>query len=121
MFRNADTSLDTGASNLHKEAYVTILHSGADYVCGAIVTAHSIRKTGSTKDLVILVDSSISPEQRQALGEAGWEVRDLERIYKSNIVEGKQCEKDFSRFRLWQITDYNKVILPPTILNYLVY
>nr|PNR58003.1 hypothetical protein PHYPA_004998 [Physcomitrium patens] len=78
--RGQDTSLDTGASNLHKEAYVTILHSGADYVCGAIVTAHSIRKTGSTKDLVILVDSSISPEQRQALGEAGWEITDYNKV-----------------------------------------
>lgn len=105
----ADTSSDTGDLNSKKDAYVTILHSGADYVCGAIATAHSIRKTSSTKDLVILVDSSISPEHRQALQEAGWKVRDLERIYKSSTVGGKQQEKDFSRFRLWQLTDYSKV------------
>jgi len=98
-----------GDLNSQKDAYVTILHSGADYVCGAIATAHSIRKTGSTKDLVILVDSSILPEHRQALQEAGWKVRDLERLYKSRTVGGIQQEKDFSRFRLWQLTDYSKV------------
>ena len=78
-------------------------------MCGAIATAHSIRKTGSTKDLIILVDSSISPEHRQALQEAGWKVRDFERIYKSSTVGEKQYEKDFSKFCLWQLTDYNKV------------
>ncbi|KAG0591973.1 hypothetical protein KC19_1G215400 [Ceratodon purpureus] len=105
--RQQETSLDTGA---RKDAYATILHSGGDYVCGAIATAHSIRKTGSTKDLVILVDSSISPEHRQALKEAGWKVRDFERIYTTNTVDGKQFEKDFSKFRLWQLSDYNKVV-----------
>ncbi|XP_024392627.1 uncharacterized protein [Physcomitrium patens] len=105
-----DSSLKMGDSDSQKEAYATILHSGSDYVCGAIATAHSIRKSGSTRDLVILVDSSISPEQRQALQEAGWKVRDLERVYKSYTVEGKQYERDFSRFRLWQLTEYNKVI-----------
>lgn len=87
-------------------------------MCGAIATAHSILKTSTTKDLVILVDSSISPEHRQALQEAGWKLRDFERIYKSSTVDGKQYEKDFSKFRLWQLTDYNKVTISslPSIL-----
>lgn len=80
--------------------------------------AHSIRKTSSTKDLVVLVDGSILPEHRQALQEAGWKVRNLERIYKSSIVGGKQQEKDFSRFRLWQLTDYSKVTFSSLSLLY---
>lgn len=93
------------ASNSQKGAYATILHSGGDYVCGAIAIAQSIRRTGSTRDLVALVDSSISPEHRKGLEEAGWKVRDYVKITSSSSL-GKQ--KDFSTFRLWQL-DYDKV------------
>ncbi|CAN1124289.1 Putative UDP-glucuronate:xylan alpha-glucuronosyltransferase 4 [Linum perenne] len=44
-----------------KEAYVTVLHSSEGYVCGAIALAQSIRLTNSTRDLVLLHDSSITP------------------------------------------------------------
>lgn len=94
-----------------KEAYATILHSGPDYVCGAIVAARSIRQTGSSRDLVILVDESILPEHRQALTEAGWKVKEIERIHNANTVSGKYSEIDFSKFRLWQLTDYSKVMV----------
>ncbi|KAG0579921.1 hypothetical protein KC19_4G134800 [Ceratodon purpureus] len=105
-FYVADPSPDIKASNSQKEAYTTILHSGGDYVCGAIATAHSIRRTGSTRDLVALVDGSISPEHRKGLEEAGWTLRDYLKITSSSSL-GKQ--KDFSMFRLWQL-DYDKVI-----------
>ena len=88
------------------EAFVTILHSRADYICGAIALAQSIRRTGSTRDLVVLVDSSISSGQRKGLEEAGWKVRDYLKISASDS-SGKQ--KDFSTLRLWQL-DYEKVI-----------
>jgi hypothetical protein len=53
------------ASNEKKQAYVSMVHTDASYVCGAIVLARSIRLSGSTRDLVMLVDKSILPEQRQ--------------------------------------------------------
>nr|CAD1838814.1 unnamed protein product [Ananas comosus var. bracteatus] len=70
-----------------REAYATILHSADAYVCGAIAAAQSIRQAGSRRDLVILVDESISGEHR-----AGW------------------SPPAGSKFRLWQLTDYDKVV-----------
>ncbi|RZB86729.1 Glutamate receptor 3.4 [Glycine soja] len=53
--------------NAPREAYATILHSAHVYVCGAIAVAQSIRKSGSTRDLVILVDETISSYHRSGL------------------------------------------------------
>lgn len=63
-----------------REAYATILHSDHIYVCGAIVAAQSIRMAGSSKDLVILIDDTISDHHRSGLALAGWQIRTIQRI-----------------------------------------
>ncbi|GJN14466.1 hypothetical protein PR202_gb01300 [Eleusine coracana subsp. coracana] len=93
-----------------REAYATILHSASEYVCGAIAAAQSIRQTGSTRDLVILVDDSISDHQRQGLETAGWKVRIIERIRNPKATRDAYNEWNYSKFRLWQLTDYDKII-----------
>jgi hypothetical protein len=95
------------AANSGREAYATVLHSGAEHVCGAIAVAQSIRRSGSTRDLVVLVDGSVSSEHRKGLEEAGWKVRDYVKINASSDGHGGD-QKDFSMFRLWQL-DYDKV------------
>ncbi|XP_078165208.1 UDP-glucuronate:xylan alpha-glucuronosyltransferase 2-like [Carex rostrata] len=40
---------------------MTVLHSSDEYVCGAIVLAHSIRKVGFTRDLILLHDEFLTP------------------------------------------------------------
>ncbi|CAO1942323.1 unnamed protein product [Urochloa humidicola] len=56
-----------------RQAYATVLHSADAYVCGAIALARSIRDSGSTRDLVALVDAeNVGAEQRAALAAAGW-------------------------------------------------
>ncbi|GER43613.1 plant glycogenin-like starch initiation protein [Striga asiatica] len=93
-----------------REAYATILHSASLYVCGAIVAARSIRSSGSTRDLVILVDNSITPTQRSALSSAGWLVRTIARIRNPHAEPDSYNEWNYSKFRLWQLTDYHKII-----------
>ncbi|KAK3138712.1 hypothetical protein QOZ80_5AG0372480 [Eleusine coracana subsp. coracana] len=93
-----------------REAYATILHSASEYVCGAIAAAQSIRQAGSTRDLVILVDDSISDHQRQGLESAGWKVRIIERIRNPKATRDAYNEWNYSKFRLWQLTDYDKII-----------
>ncbi|TYH28209.1 hypothetical protein ES288_A02G126600v1 [Gossypium darwinii] len=63
-----------------REAYATILHSAHVYVCGAITAAQSIRMSGSTRDLVILVDDSIGDYHRGGLEAAGWKIYTIQRI-----------------------------------------
>ncbi|CAH9146176.1 unnamed protein product [Cuscuta epithymum] len=93
-----------------REAYATILHSAYVYVCGAIAAAQSIRMAGSTRDLVILVDNTISEYHRSGLAAAGWQVRTIERIRNPKAEKDAYNEWNYSKFRLWQLTDYEKII-----------
>ncbi|KAJ8762934.1 hypothetical protein K2173_023063 [Erythroxylum novogranatense] len=94
----------------NREAYATILHSAHVYVCGAIVAAQSIRMSGSTRDLVILVDNSISEYHRGGLEAAGWKVHIIKRIRNPKAEKDAYNEWNYSKFRLWQLTDYDKII-----------
>lgn len=93
-----------------REAYATILHSAEFYVCGAIAVAQSIRLTGSKRDLVILVDATISAEHRRGLKMAGWKLKQIERIRNPKAEREAYNEWNYSKFRLWQLTDYDKII-----------
>ncbi|KAL8110586.1 UDP-glucuronate:xylan alpha-glucuronosyltransferase 1 [Apium graveolens] len=96
--------------NVNREAYATILHSADVYVCGAITAAQSIRMAGSTRDLVILVDETISEYHISGLELAGWKVRTIQRIRNPNAEKDAYNEWNYSKFRLWQLTDYDKII-----------
>ncbi|OWM88994.1 hypothetical protein CDL15_Pgr024012 [Punica granatum] len=93
-----------------REAYATILHSAQAYVCGAIVAAQSIRATGSNRDLVALVDETISDDDRVGLEAAGWKIYTIQRIRNPRAQEGSYNEWNYSKFRLWQLTDYDKIV-----------
>ncbi|KAL6209271.1 hypothetical protein ACLB2K_020213 [Fragaria x ananassa] len=94
----------------HREAYATILHSANLYVCGAIAAAQSIRMSGSTRDLVILVDETISEYHREGLAAAGWKIHSIQRIRNPKAEPEAYNEWNYSKFRLWQLTDYDKII-----------
>ncbi|KAK6924234.1 Glycosyl transferase, family 8, partial [Dillenia turbinata] len=96
--------------NARREAYATILHSAHVYVCGAIAAAQSIRMVGSTRDLVILVDETISTYHRSGLEAAGWKIRTIQRIRNPKAEKDAYNEWNYSKFRLWQLTDYDKII-----------
>ncbi|KAI0496152.1 hypothetical protein KFK09_022459 [Dendrobium nobile] len=98
------------STNAHREAYATILHSEDEYVCGAIAAAQSIRLTGSTRDLIILVDETISSHYKNGLEAAGWKIKKIRRIRNPKATKDAYNEWNYSKFRLWQLTEYNKII-----------
>uniref|UniRef100_A0A5B7B6K6 Hexosyltransferase n=1 Tax=Davidia involucrata TaxID=16924 RepID=A0A5B7B6K6_DAVIN len=98
------------SGNARREAYATILHSAHVYVCGAIAAAQSIRMAGSTRDLVILVDETISEYHRGGLEAAGWKIHTIQRIRNPKAERDAYNEWNYSKFRLWQLTDYDKII-----------
>nr|DAD41309.1 TPA_asm: hypothetical protein HUJ06_015633 [Nelumbo nucifera] len=95
---------------LKREAYVTVLHSSEAYVCGAITLAQSLIRTGTKRDLVILLDKSISQPKRDALEAAGWKIRSINRIRNPRAEKNSYNEYNYSKFRLWRLTDYDKII-----------
>ncbi|CAI9768999.1 unnamed protein product [Fraxinus pennsylvanica] len=94
-----------------REAYVTVLHSSENYVCGAIALAQSIMQTNTTKDLVLLADvDSISQYSLEGLREAGWKIKPIRRIRSSHSERHAYNEYNYSKLRIWQLKNYDKVM-----------
>ena len=91
-------------------AYATVLHSSESYVCGAIALAQSIRRTNSTKELVLLADQSIGPKSRLGLRSAGWQIITIDRIRSPFAKKGSYNEWNYSKLRLWQLVKYDKIV-----------
>ncbi|XP_038717286.1 putative UDP-glucuronate:xylan alpha-glucuronosyltransferase 5 [Tripterygium wilfordii] len=93
-----------------REAYATILHSSEAYVCGAIALAQSLIQSNSTKDRLLLHDKTISIKSLQGLRAAGWKTRLIQRIRSPVAKKGSYNEYNYSKLRLWQQTDYDKIM-----------
>nr|XP_027103286.1 putative UDP-glucuronate:xylan alpha-glucuronosyltransferase 5 [Coffea arabica] len=93
-----------------REAYVTVLHSSEDYLCGAIVLGQSIINSKSKKDMILLADSSISSESSKALRHAGWKIKRIERIKSPNAGKNAYNKYNYSKLRIWLLTEYDKVM-----------
>ncbi|CAH8251638.1 unnamed protein product [Arabidopsis lyrata] len=106
------TSTKTTLSSItaQRVAYVTLLHSSEVYVCGAIALAQSIRQSGSTKDMVLLHDDSITNSSLIGLRLAGWKLRRVERIRSPFSKKRSYNEWNYSKLRVWQVTDYDKLV-----------
>ncbi|KAK9219045.1 hypothetical protein WN943_007684 [Citrus x changshan-huyou] len=93
-----------------REAYVTVLHSSEAYVCGAIALAQSIIQKNSTRDLVLLHDKSISGKSLRGLRAAGWKTKWISRIRSPFSKKDSYNEWNYSKLRVWQLTEYDKII-----------
>ncbi|KAK9137263.1 hypothetical protein Sjap_007857 [Stephania japonica] len=107
---NYDFSKLANSIDHPKEAYVTVLHSSEAYVCGAIALVQSIIQTKTTKDLVLLADESITNKSRKALSFAGWKIKDITRIRSPYAKEDSYNKWNYSKLRIWQLVEYDKVI-----------
>ncbi|XP_031251436.1 putative UDP-glucuronate:xylan alpha-glucuronosyltransferase 4 isoform X2 [Pistacia vera] len=92
------------------EAYVTVLHSSEGYVCGAIALAQSIIQSNTKRDLVLLHDKSLSDKSIRGLRAAGWKTKLISRIRSPFSVKDSYNEWNYSKLRVWQLIEYEKVI-----------
>ncbi|GFY86866.1 plant glycogenin-like starch initiation protein 3 [Actinidia rufa] len=104
------SKITTKTSTVKREAYATVLHSSESYVCGAITLAQSLLRTGTKRDLILLLDNSISVPKRNALARAGWQIRLITKIRNPKAEKNSYNEYNYSKFRLWQLTGYDKII-----------
>ncbi|XP_009627541.1 UDP-glucuronate:xylan alpha-glucuronosyltransferase 2-like isoform X1 [Nicotiana tabacum] len=104
------SNIESSTKISRREAYATVLHSSETYVCGAITLAQSLLRTGTKRDLILLLDRSISKPKRAALIKAGWKLRFIKRIRNPKAEKNTYNEYNYSKFRLWQLTDYEKII-----------
>ncbi|GAB4852133.1 UDP-glucuronate:xylan alpha-glucuronosyltransferase 2 [Ancistrocladus abbreviatus] len=104
------SNIERSTRTVKREAYAAVLHSSESYVCGAITLAQSLIRTGTKRDLILLLDKSISTPKREALMAAGWKIRVIKRIRNPRAEKHSYNEYNYSKFRLWQLTDYDKII-----------
>ncbi|XP_045794156.1 putative UDP-glucuronate:xylan alpha-glucuronosyltransferase 4 [Trifolium pratense] len=113
-WRMSQISYSNKIVQVPKLAYVTVLHSSEDYVCGAIALAQSILLTRNTIfypiDLVLLADDSIGPKSIRGLTDAGWKIKRVQRIESPFAKKTAYNRWNYSKLRIWQLTMYDKII-----------
>eukprot|EP00268_Persea_americana_P017155 TRINITY_DN1820_c0_g3_i2.p1 TRINITY_DN1820_c0_g3~~TRINITY_DN1820_c0_g3_i2.p1 ORF type:complete len:546 (-),score=69.52 TRINITY_DN1820_c0_g3_i2:132-1769(-) len=91
------------------EAYVTLLY-GDEFLLGVRVLGKSIRDTGSTKDMVVLVSDGVSDYAKKLLQAEGWIVKLISLLANPNQVRPKRFWGVYTKLKIFNMTDYKKVV-----------
>ncbi|KAG0497068.1 hypothetical protein HPP92_001759 [Vanilla planifolia] len=89
-----------GSFAKNEEAYVTLLY-GDEFVLGVRVLGKSIRDTGSSKDMVVLVSDGVSDYAKRLLQADGWKVELISLLANPNQVRPKRF------WGLYKTEDFN--------------
>ncbi|XVE62699.1 hypothetical protein DITRI_Ditri06bG0140700 [Diplodiscus trichospermus] len=92
-----------------KEAYVTLLY-GDEFLLGVRVLGKSIRDTGSTKDMVVLVSDGVSNYAKKLLKADGWIVEKISLLANPNQVRPKRFWGVYTKLKIFNMTNYKKVV-----------
>ncbi|XP_016510844.1 inositol phosphorylceramide glucuronosyltransferase 1 [Nicotiana tabacum] len=98
-----------GASCKSEEAYVTLLY-GDEFLLGVRVLGKSIRDTGSTKDMVVLVSDGVSQYAKELLLADGWIVEKISLLANPNQVRPKRFWGVYTKLKVFNMTSYKKVV-----------
>uniref|UniRef100_A0A5B7AY19 Hexosyltransferase n=1 Tax=Davidia involucrata TaxID=16924 RepID=A0A5B7AY19_DAVIN len=91
------------------EAYVTLLY-GDEFLLGVRVLGKSIRDTGSTKDMVVLVSDGVSDYAKKLLMADGWIVELISLLANPNQVRPKRFWGVYTKLKIFNMTNYKKVV-----------
>ncbi|KAG0447361.1 hypothetical protein HPP92_028352 [Vanilla planifolia] len=93
----------------NEEAYVTLLY-GDEFVLGVRVLGKSIRDTGSSKDMVVLVSDGVSDYAKRLLQADGWKVELISLLANPNQVRPKRFWGVYTKLKIFNMTMYKKVV-----------
>nr|GMC61639.1 inositol phosphorylceramide glucuronosyltransferase 1-like [Ipomoea batatas] len=96
-------------SQSSEEAYVTLLY-GDEFLLGVRVLGKSIRDTGTTKDMVVLVSDGVSSYAKQLLMADGWIVEEITLLANPNQVRPKRFWGVYTKLKIFNMTRYKKVV-----------
>ena len=95
-----------------KKAYATTLCSGEAYLPGIEALGGSLKASGTTVPMVVMVTADVSAPTRSRLQAQGWGLRDISPI--SNPEPSTQMLPRFgaayTKLRAWQLTEFDKVV-----------
>ncbi|KAF8392200.1 hypothetical protein HHK36_022542 [Tetracentron sinense] len=96
-------------SGSQSEAYVTLLY-GDEFLLGVRVLGKSIRDTGSTKDMVVLVSDGVSDYAKKLLKADGWIVKLISLLANPNQVRPTRFWGVYTKLKIFNMTNYKKVV-----------
>ena len=113
-YDNPIKMMDSNGKNIY--AYVTLVMLGDRYIPAAIVLAQSLKNCGTKADLVVLVTPDVSNEGKDILNKFFDVLKVVEYVTVSNWRTKKQyyrkyLELVFTKFHLFNLVQYKKVIL----------
>ncbi|GMP22183.1 hypothetical protein CsSME_00000313 [Camellia sinensis var. sinensis] len=91
------------------EAYVTLLY-GDEFLLGVRVLGKSIRDTGSTKDMVVLVSDGVSDYATKLLQADDWIVELISLLANPNQIRPKRFWGVYTKLKIFNMTNYKKVV-----------
>ncbi|KAK4782739.1 hypothetical protein SAY86_007113 [Trapa natans] len=91
------------------EAYVTLLY-GDEFLLGVRVLGKSIRDTGTTKDMVVLVSDGVSNYATNLLRADGWIVEKISLLENPNQVRPKRFWGVYTKLKIFNMINYKKVV-----------
>ncbi|KAK6288950.1 hypothetical protein POUND7_000491 [Theobroma cacao] len=101
--------LGTKVQSSSTNAYVTLLY-GDEFLLGVRVLGKSIRDTGSTKDMVVLVSDGVSDYAKRLLKADGWIVEKISLLANPNQVRPKRFWGVYTKLKIFNMTNYKKVV-----------
>ncbi|KAH9323004.1 hypothetical protein KI387_017643 [Taxus chinensis] len=104
-----DAKKQVAQSQKTSEAYVTLLY-GDEFVLGVRVLGKSIRNTGTTKDMVVLVSDGVSPYAVHLLEVDGWIVEHIQLLANPNHKRPKRFWGVYTKLKIFNMTNYKKVV-----------
>ncbi|CAN4105888.1 unnamed protein product [Withania somnifera] len=109
MFVSCNCVIGAVKSESSEEAYVTLLY-GDEFLLGVRVLGKSIRDTGSTKDMVVLVSDGVSQYANDLLRADGWIVEKISLLSNPNQVRPKRFWGVYTKLKVFNMIKYKKVV-----------
>ncbi|XP_043710346.1 inositol phosphorylceramide glucuronosyltransferase 1-like isoform X1 [Telopea speciosissima] len=109
LFSYIQFGISDRVSGSKPEAYVTLLY-GDEFLLGVRVLGKSIRDTGSTKDMVVLVSDGVSDYAKKLLEADGWIVQTISLLANPNQVRPTRFWGVYTKLKIFNLTNYKKVV-----------
>ncbi len=95
-----------------KRAYVTLMCNGDAYLPGVEALGESLKASGTTVPMVVMVAADVSEATRGRLQQQGWILRDVEPLRSAGAAPlFPRFDTVFAKLRAWQLTEFDKVVL----------
>jgi glycogenin glucosyltransferase len=97
-----------------KKTYATTLCNGEGYLPGVEALGGSLKASGTTEPMLLMVTPEVRPATRERLATQGWTIREVQPIENPNPATQQMLPRfgaAYTKLRAWQLTDFDKVVM----------